>query len=116
MSKLTPHNSNYVAGGRLGGSRPAHRMHLMARQRPLPYDFTAAAALTAFGQAAPIQAWAKRGGQAIPARRLGHDQPEAKENGDQRHAEQQPQVHFKPLLFARDSAETAGIGVSRSFQ
>jgi hypothetical protein len=74
------------------------------------------AALTATGQAAPIQAWAKRGGQAIPARRLGHDQPEAKENGDQRHAEQQPQVHFKPLLFARDIAETAGIGVSRSFQ
>jgi len=74
------------------------------------------AALTAIGQAAPIQARAKRGGKAIPARRLGHDEPEAKENGDQRHAEQQPQVHFKPLLFARDIAETVGMGTSRSFQ
>jgi hypothetical protein len=82
---------------------------------PLPAS-RRSAGLTAIGQAAPIQARAKRGGQAIPARRLGHDQPEAKENGDQRHAEQQPQVHFKPMLFARDIAETAGIGVSRSFQ
>ncbi|HZE53460.1 MAG TPA: hypothetical protein VE111_09375 [Bradyrhizobium sp.] len=74
-----------------------------------------APALTAIGQAVPIQTRAKRGNKAIPAHRLGHDQPEAKENGDQRDAEQQPQVHFKPLLFAGDIA-AACIGVSRSFQ
>ena len=42
--------------------------------------------------------------QNHPSYRLGHDQPEANENGDQRHAEQQSRIHPKPLLIALDFA------------
>ena len=66
------------------------------------------------GDAAPVQTPVEGGGKTIPADRLGHDQPEAKKNRDQGHAEQQSRVHLRPLPFAGDIADSGNRGASRS--
>jgi len=45
--------------------------------------------------AGPLQTRAKGSDKTVLAHRLADEQPEAKQNGDQRHAEQQPRIHFK---------------------
>jgi hypothetical protein len=58
------------------------------------------------GQARPFEARTKGCGFAGEATRFAHDQPEDEENGDQRHAEQDPRHHLITPRLARDSILT----------
>jgi hypothetical protein len=69
--------------------------------------------------AGPVETRTEKGRVALPAGRLGREQPETEKKSDQRHTEQDPQLHltmppFQPLLFHQGETSSRLIVVCNS--
>jgi hypothetical protein len=65
--------------------------------RSVPRAVSVGPALGPVESAGPAGTDSKHGHKAFPAHRLGHHQPEAEQNRDQRQAKPQPLLHVRPL-------------------